>query len=88
MTALDVGTEKDTKLVELTAGLVAATANFAYPEFECSNCKTITIAVRRNLSNSSPIVCSRCGTFLGTWGDLKGSTTNLEAVNGKVFDVS
>jgi len=46
-------------------------ANFPYPEFECSNCKAIMIAVRRNVSESSAIVCSRCGGFLGTFADLE-----------------
>jgi hypothetical protein len=41
-----------------------------YPEFECQNCKAIMIAVRRNLRDSSAIVCSRCGSFLGAFVDL------------------
>ena len=61
-------------------------ANFGYPEFECPTCKTVMIAVRSNLLNSSTIDCSHCGAFLGTWGDLKESTA--AAINGKTFDVS
>lgn len=45
-------------------------ANFEYPEFECQNCKAIMIAVRRNLRDSSAIVCSRCDSFLGAFVDL------------------
>ncbi|WP_114430725.1 hypothetical protein [Phyllobacterium bourgognense] len=45
-------------------------ANLDYPEFECQNCKAIMIAVRRNLRDSSAIVCSRCGSFLGAFVDL------------------
>jgi len=45
-------------------------ANFEYPEFECQNCKAIMIAVRRNVCDSSAIICSRCDSFLGAFVDL------------------
>jgi hypothetical protein len=50
--------------------------NFDHPEFACSNCTAIMIVVRRNLLDFSPIVCSRCGTFIGTFGDLQKSTVD------------
>ncbi|PSH60429.1 hypothetical protein CU100_07045 [Phyllobacterium endophyticum] len=45
-------------------------ANSSYPEFECAKCTAVMVAVRRNLSDSSAIICSRCGNFLGTFADL------------------
>jgi DNA-directed RNA polymerase subunit RPC12/RpoP len=60
--------------------------NVAYPEFKCSNCTAIMVAVRRNLSDSSPIVCSRCGTFLGTFSKLQQSRVDRKTAEVGYFD--
>lgn len=61
-------------------------ANVAYPEFKCSNCTAIMIAVRRNLSDSSPIVCCRCGTFIGTFSKLQKSMVDRKTAEVEYFD--
>lgn len=61
-------------------------ANVAFPEFKCSNCTAIMIAVRRNLTDSSPIVCSRCGTFIGTFSKLQKSMGNCKTTEVGYFD--
>jgi hypothetical protein len=43
-------------------------------KLECSKCETIYLHFTEEiLSPSTPIVCSSCGEYLGTWGELEAS---------------
>jgi len=40
-------------------------------KLECATCGTIYLDIPADLKSSSPIHCSSCGNFLGSWGDLE-----------------
>jgi hypothetical protein len=40
-------------------------------KLECPNCHTIYLNLTQNVSFDTPIHCSTCGTYLGTWGELE-----------------
>jgi hypothetical protein len=37
----------------------------------CPKCGTIYLTLTQNVTYSSPIHCSSCGEYLGTWGELE-----------------
>lgn len=40
-------------------------------KLECPNCHTLYLTLTQNVSFHTPIQCSSCGTYLGTWAELK-----------------
>jgi hypothetical protein len=40
-------------------------------KLECANCGTIYLDIPADVDSNSPIHCSSCGNFLGSWGDLE-----------------
>ncbi|MBB3234496.1 hypothetical protein [Phyllobacterium endophyticum] len=40
-------------------------------KLDCPNCKTIYLRIPHMLSGHSPITCTTCGEFLGTWEELE-----------------
>ncbi len=37
----------------------------------CPSCHTIYLTLMQEVTYSSPIHCSSCGEYLGTWGELE-----------------
>ncbi|UXN66572.1 hypothetical protein N8E89_26145 (plasmid) [Phyllobacterium sp. A18/5-2] len=37
----------------------------------CPQCDTIYLTLTQNMSGYTPIHCSSCGEYLGTWGELE-----------------
>lgn len=40
-------------------------------KLECPKCQTIYLTLTQNVTSNTPIHCSSCGTYLGTWGELE-----------------
>lgn len=40
-------------------------------KLECPRCHTIYLALTQNVSSYTPIHCSSCATYLGTWRELE-----------------
>jgi transcription elongation factor Elf1 len=41
-------------------------------KLECPKCQTIYLTFTQDLASlSTPIVCSSCGEYMGTWGELE-----------------
>ncbi|MEK1888995.1 MAG: hypothetical protein AAAB35_15800 [Phyllobacterium sp.] len=40
-------------------------------KLECPNCQTIYLTLAGNVDLNTPIRCSSCGHFMGTWGELE-----------------
>ncbi|MDR6636238.1 transcription elongation factor Elf1 [Phyllobacterium sp. 1468] len=40
-------------------------------QLECPKCGTIYLSLTQDMALSTPIVCSSCGEYMGTWGDLE-----------------
>ncbi|MBB3236260.1 hypothetical protein [Phyllobacterium endophyticum] len=40
-------------------------------KLECADCGTIYLDIPADVTSSTPIHCSSCGNFLGSWGDLE-----------------
>ena len=40
-------------------------------KLECPMCQTIYLTFTQDVRPDTPIVCSSCGEYLGTWGDLE-----------------
>ncbi|RCW85497.1 hypothetical protein [Phyllobacterium bourgognense] len=40
-------------------------------KLECPNCYRIYLTLTQNVTSISPIHCSACGTYLGTWAELE-----------------
>ena len=55
-------------------------------KLECPHCGTITLDLPDDATEDTPINCSRCGHYLGTWGELK-DVFFRQAGEG-VFDVN
>jgi hypothetical protein len=44
---------------------------FLNDRLECPKCGTITLQIPDDVQQDSPISCSRCSTYLGTWEELQ-----------------
>ena len=51
-------------------------------KLDCPNCKTIYLAIPENVSGHSPISCSTCGEYLGSWGELEADFSLQGGMNG------
>ena len=40
-------------------------------KLECPKCQTIYLTFTQDIALSTPIICSSCGEYMGTWGDLE-----------------
>ncbi len=40
-------------------------------KLDCKACGTIQMDIPDNTTENTPILCSNCGAFLGTWGELQ-----------------
>ena len=40
-------------------------------KLECPKCQTIYLTFTQDMALSTPIICSSCGEYMGTWGDLE-----------------
>jgi transcription elongation factor Elf1 len=40
-------------------------------KLECPKCHTIYLTLTKSVTMSTPIHCSSCGEYLGTWGELE-----------------
>ena len=40
-------------------------------KLECPHCSTVTLDLPNDATEDTRIHCSRCGHFLGTWGELQ-----------------
>jgi hypothetical protein len=38
---------------------------------DCKRCGTIQMTIPENATDDTPVHCSNCGGFLGTWGELQ-----------------
>ena len=45
--------------------------NASMSKLECPKCQTIYLTFTQDLALSTPIVCSSCGEYMGTWGELE-----------------
>ncbi len=39
-------------------------------KLECQQCHTLYLTLTDDMSGSTPIHCSSCGTYLGSWAEL------------------
>ncbi|TPK65517.1 hypothetical protein FJ546_10010 [Mesorhizobium sp. B2-4-19] len=49
---------------------------------ECPHCKTIRLRIPKDATWETPITCSDCGKFLGTWGELQEDFENQGGLHG------
>jgi hypothetical protein len=56
-------------------------------KLECSHCGTITLNLAGDVTDETAINCSRCGHYLGTWGELQDAF-HREAKNASAFDLN
>ena len=54
-------------------------------KLECPHCGTVTLDLPNDATEDTRIHCSRCGHFLGTWGELQDVFIHSRAI---VFDVN
>ena len=53
---------------------------------ECPDCGTIYLNIPKNVTGDTPIQCSSCGKFLGSWGDLERSFNRQGGQHG-IFEM-
>ncbi|MEK1888207.1 MAG: hypothetical protein AAAB35_11675 [Phyllobacterium sp.] len=53
---------------------------------DCPICGTIYLDIPKDVASDTPIQCSTCGTFLGSWGELESSFNKQGGQHG-VFDM-
>jgi hypothetical protein len=61
-------------------------ATFLDAKLECPKCGTITLDIPEGAGEDTAISCSKCGTYLGNWGDLQEDFHRLAGEG--VFDVN
>ncbi|MDN2578726.1 hypothetical protein [Aquibium sp. ELW1220] len=54
-------------------------------QLDCKRCGTIALEISDEVVESSPISCSSCGAYMGTWGDLQDNFD--KQVNVGAFDL-
>ncbi len=54
---------------------------------ECPNCGTIYLNIPKDVTDYTPIACTTCGSFLGSWGDLERSF-NMQGGQHGIFEMS
>ncbi|WP_315918633.1 hypothetical protein [Mesorhizobium sp. SP-1A] len=55
-------------------------------QLECKVCGTIQQEIPENPEDDTPIRCSNCGAYLGTWREMEVSFSR-QAKGGGVFDL-
>lgn len=55
-------------------------------KLECPRCQTLYLTLTDNVSGSTPIYCSSCGTHLGSWAELERDFHQQGGSNG-VFEM-
>lgn len=40
-------------------------------KLDCKSCGTIQMDIPEGVTETTPIRCSNCGAYLGTWGELQ-----------------
>ncbi|PIO43757.1 hypothetical protein B5P45_17705 [Phyllobacterium zundukense] len=55
-------------------------------KLECPKCHTIYLTLTQNVTSTTPIHCSACGTYLGTWRELEADFITQGGDNG-VFEM-
>lgn len=53
---------------------------------DCKACGTIQMDIPDNATGSTPIHCSKCGAFLGEWGELQDDFYR-QARGAEAFDL-
>ncbi len=51
-------------------------------KLECPQCQTTYLTLTREVIFSTPIHCSSCGIYLGTWGELEADFIAQGGDNG------
>ncbi|MBB3237385.1 hypothetical protein FHS20_004282 [Phyllobacterium endophyticum] len=51
-------------------------------KLDCPNCRTTYLKLPTVLSDHTPITCTTCGEFLGTWGELEADFFSQGGMNG------
>ncbi|ATU94097.1 hypothetical protein [Phyllobacterium zundukense] len=55
-------------------------------KLDCKACGTIYLDIPDDVTLSTPIHCSSCGTYLGTWRELERDFNSQGGQNG-IFDM-
>ena len=50
---------------------MSTTAQRLDNKLKCPNCRTIYLTLTQCVGFDTPIHCSSCGEYLGTWGELE-----------------
>jgi len=40
-------------------------------KLDCKRCGTIALEIPQGAGESTPVHCSKCGDYMGTWGELQ-----------------
>ena len=51
-------------------------------KLDCPNCKTIYLTIPKDVSGHTPINCTSCGVYLGSWGELQADFFKQGGMNG------
>jgi len=54
-------------------------------KLDCKRCGTISLEIPDGAKESTPIHCSSCGDYLGTWGELQDDF--YKQSSGGIFDL-
>ena len=51
-------------------------------KLDCPSCKTIYLKIPIDVSGHTPINCTSCGEYLGSWGELEADFSRQGGMNG------
>ncbi len=56
-------------------------------KLDCKACGTVQMDIPDDVTDETPIHCSNCGAYLGTWGELVDDFAK-QTHSGEMFDLN